>query len=111
VFCSGADGQAEALREQRDYALESQNISDIPGRVHSLHLPFVALRLGKDLEKEQHRSGYQTIPPTGLLAVEKGPRSFRDSFGVCDGYAVPVGSLEETAGLADIALGALSRFS
>jgi hypothetical protein len=43
--------------------------------------------------------------------VEKGPRSFRDSFGVCDGYAVPVGSLEETAGLADIALGALSRFS
>lgn len=54
------------------------------------------LRRFGEWKGEQGHAGCQAIPPTGLLAVEKRPRSSRDVFGVCNAHDVPVGSLEES---------------
>lgn len=53
------------------------------------------LRRFREWKGEQGRAGCQAVPPTGLLAVEKGLRSSRDVFGVCNDHHVPIGSLEE----------------
>lgn len=98
LFGLGAVGQTQTLREPKAPALGLKSLSDIPERILSLHVQLTVLWLQKirRVKGEQGRDGCLAFPPTGLQAVEKGPRSSRDVFGVCTDHDVPLGSLEES---------------